>query len=174
MTHLGSYAGGSKEEGLKKVKEGLVKVLKGYHGKCALLLELSAGCGNIIGSRFEEIHKLLTALKHFKLAVCLDTAHIFASGYDLRTKEAIDKTLEMFDSTIGFSYLQLIHLNDSLTKLCSKKDRHANIGDGEIGVKGCELLLNHPYLKNINFILETPGEENRRFKDIEMLKRLRK
>lgn len=174
MTHLGSYGEGDRETGMKRVISSLGKIFEKHTGKCMLLLELSAGSGNIVGSRFEEIHKILTALQRHRLGVCLDTAHIFASGYDLIGKKEIDATIKEFNDTIGLKYLQLIHCNDSLVPFGSKKDRHADLGDGKIGVENLALLMNHPKLKDIDFILETPGDQKRRVKDVAFLKSVRK
>lgn len=173
MTHLGSYGDKNQEAGLEQAIKSLNKILDGYTGKTQLLLELAAGSGNIIGSHFNEFHKILTALKNSRLGVCLDTAHIFASGYDLRGKKAIDATLNEFDTVIGLRNLKLVHLNDSFAPFGSKKDRHADIGDGEIGIDNISLILNHNQLKNIPMILETPGDEKRRKNDIALLKKLR-
>jgi deoxyribonuclease-4 len=173
MTHLGSYGDKSREDGLEQVNKSLKKILEGYTGKAKLLLELSAGSGNIIGSHFEEFHKILTNLKKPEIGVCLDTAHIFASGYDLRGKKAIDATINEFETVIGLENLKLIHLNDSLVPFGSKKDRHADIGDGEIGIDNISLILKHSKLKSVPMVLETPGNETRRTKDIALLKKLR-
>ena len=174
MTHLGSYGDKNQETGLDQTIKSINKILDGYTGETKLLLELSAGSGNIIGSHFNEFHKILTTLKNSRLGVCLDTAHVFASGYDLRGKKTIDATIKEFDTVIGLKNLKLIHLNDSLAPFGNKKDRHADIGDGEIGIDNISLILNHSQLKNIPMILETPGDEKRRKKDIELLKKLRK
>jgi deoxyribonuclease-4 len=117
---------------------------------------------------------LRSALKQFNLGVCLDTAHIFASGYDLCGHAAINRTITEFDKKIGLQNLKLIHLNDSASPMGSKKDRHADIGTGHIGKKNLCLILNHPKLKNIPMILETPGGEMVRYKDILLLKSMRK
>ncbi len=173
-THLGSYGEQTKKQGLKQVSQSLSKAFSRYKGATKLLLELSAGSGKIIGSRFEEIAFLRSSLKRFNLGVCLDTAHIFASGYDLCGLAAINRTMAEFDKKIGLQNIKLIHLNDSASLIGSKKDRHADIGKGHIGAKNLGLLLNHPGLKNIPIILETPGGELVRCKDIVLLKSMRK
>jgi len=172
MTHLGSYGESDKKQGLERVIKSLNKILADYHGSCQLLLELSAGSGHILGSQFEEIAQILKNLPQFKIGVCLDTAHIYASGYDLGNKKAIDKTFKKFSRIIGMPKLKLVHLNDSAAQLSSRKDRHADIGDGQIGLKNLAAVLNHPLLKNINFILETPGSISQRKKDIMALRRM--
>lgn len=171
MTHLGSYGEQTEDEGQKSVIKALGEVLDGYTGETQLLLELAAGSGRIIGSRFEEIHQILTGLKAHKIGVCLDTMHIFASGYDLRGKPAIDATLNQFDQKIGLKYLKLMHINDSAVECGSHKDRHADIGDGLVGLENFEILINHPKLRGRNWVLETPGDVKRRKKDITKLKK---
>ncbi len=172
MMHLGSYGESDKKQGLERTIKSLNKILADYRGKCQLLIELSAGSGHILGSRFEEIAQIIKALPQFKIGVCLDTAHIYASGYDLRNRKVIDQTLKKFDRAIGLSKLKLVHLNDSAAPFSSRKDRHADIGDGQIKLKNLAAVLNHQLLKNINFILETPGSAEQRKKDIEALRKL--
>lgn len=173
MTHIGSYGDGNKKKGLEVVIQSLRKILDGYTGSCQLLLELSAGSGGIIGSQFEEIKTILTTIRSYPLGVCLDTAHIFASGYPLDGKININQTLKTFEEIIGLSKLSVIHLNDSLTPFGSKKDRHADIGGGTIGLDNFKFLINHPKLRAVDMILETPGDDKRRLKDIRLLKSFR-
>ena len=173
MTHVGSYGEGSDVDGQIRVIKSLNKALEGYQGKSQLLLELSAGSGHIIGSKFEEIHKILTGLKPHKIGVCLDTAHIFASGYDLRGRKNINRTLTKFDKIIGLDKLKLIHINNSAVKFKSHKDRHADLGDGEIGLDNFKLMINHAEFKRHSWILETPGDEGRRRAEIKVLRKFR-
>lgn len=173
MTHIGSYGGGNKKKGLEIVIQSLLKILNGYTDSCQLFLELSAGSGGIIGSRFEEIKTIIAAIPSCPLGVCLDTAHVFASGYALNGITKINQTLQVFDRIIGVSKLKLIHLNDSLASFGSKKDRHADIGDGTIGLENLKLFINHPMLRAIDMILETPGDDTRRLKDLRLLKTFR-
>lgn len=170
MTHIGSYGGGDKKTGIETVVRSLVKILNGYSGSCQLLLELSAGTGGIIGSRFDEMKTILEAIPAYPIGICLDTAHIFASGYSLEGRANISKTIREFEKTIGLSKTKVLHLNDSFAPFGSKKDRHADIGDGEIGIENFKLLINHPELRAIDMILETPGTGERRLKDIKLLK----
>ena len=173
MTHMGSFLESSHKAGIDRVVKSIQTILEGYTGTCGLLLELSAGSGHIIGSKFEEIQYILKKCGVKNLGVCLDTAHIFSSGYSLIGKKAITDTLKKFDATIGLNNLKLAHLNDSTVPFASRKDRHADIGDGEIGAENIILLINHSLLKKCNFILETPGEADRRKKDIDLLKKYR-
>ena len=182
MTHLGSAKDTTPEEAIKITAQGIAKALKGYKGSAKLLLELSAGSGLVIGATFEDMAAIIngaessftkaTADKKNIIGVCLDTAHVFASGYDLRTKKAVDDTLKLFDKTIGLSRLGVIHANDSMVDLGEKKDRHEHIGQGKIGLAGFKALVNHPKLKNIDMIVETPTPEGMK-KDIALFKKIR-
>lgn len=172
MTHLGSSKDFTREEALQMVVDGIKELLKGYKGSAVFLLEIAAGSGDIIGSSFEEIGEIIEKVNHEKVAVCFDTAHAFASGYDLRTKKDVNDTLNKFDKAVGLSLLQLIHANDSKVELNAKVDRHEHIGQGEIGKKGFEVLISHPKLKDVDFVLETPADGRRN--DIKILKQLRK
>ncbi len=177
VTHLGS----AKELGEKEAREKLIKglVAVGNRHACSLLLEITAGSGNIMGDSFEEIAYFIKEVprqaqddKNIKLGVCFDTAHAFASGYDLRDKKAVQKTFDDFDKIIGLERLKLIHCNDSKSDFNSHIDRHENIGKGKIGIEGFEMIINEPRLKNLDFILETPGGKAE--EDLEILKRLNK
>jgi len=174
MTHLGSYKDNGKEVGFEYLVEGLEKVMKGYKGSAMLLLETSAGAGEVMGGTFDELGKILNhpKLKKYRIGICLDTAHVFASGYDVRNKTVLDETLKEFDQKIGLKKLMVIHGNDSKVGLGEKKDRHDHIGKGKIGRAGFEALVNHPKLRNVNLYLETEHDEVK--KDIALLKEMRK
>lgn len=183
MTHLGSAKDYGIVKAMSKVVEGINLILKNYKGSAKLLLELSAGSGEIIGDTFEEIgmilQKLSPAAKRKIGGVCFDTAHIFASGYDIRTKSALDATFRDFQKHIGLLKLKLFHLNDSFADLNSHVDRHAPLGEGKIGLEAFRLIINHPKLKKINAILEVPTRNKKSKKDtreidIKILKKLRK
>jgi len=174
MTHLGS----SKDYGHKKAMDlvvaGLNKALMGYEGDTLFMLENSAGAGGtVIGSKFEDLGYIMKKLKKFKVGICLDTCHAFASGYDLRNKKAVHKTLQQFDKQIGLSKLKLIHANDSKTELGSNKDRHEHIGGGMIGKEGFKNFIQHPVIKKIDFILET-HHDGQELEDMNKLKKFRK
>jgi deoxyribonuclease-4 len=172
MTHLGSSKDFTRVRALQMVIDGIKELLKGYKGDAVFLLEIAAGSGSVIGDSFEEIGEIIKKVSHEKVAVCFDTAHAFASGYDLRTKKDVEETLKKFDEAIGINLLQLIHANDSKVELNAKVDRHEHIGQGEIGEKGFTALINHPRLVDVDFILETPAEG--REGDIKLLKKLRR
>lgn len=178
MTHLGAAGRLTEKEAIKVVARSLVKILDGYQGKTELLIEMSAGAGKIIGDEFSEIAQLLKLVEMengFQPGICFDTAHVFASGYDLRTKEAVAKTLSDFNNIIGLDRLKLIHANDSLVELGSQKDRHAHLGYGKIGLKGFQALIEDPRLSDRDMILETPGKgPGTRIEDIQILKKLRR
>jgi len=174
MAHVGSYKELGEKAGLKKAIEGLEQIMKGYKGTTELLLEISAGAGAIIGDTFEELATLINSakLKKYPIGVCFDTAHAFASGYDLRDKKTVTATFKQFDKILGLKKLKLIHANDSLAEFNSKKDRHAHIGQGLIGLEGFKAIVALAKKQKINMILETPDGADR-IKDIKILKQLR-
>ncbi|MCX6785653.1 MAG: deoxyribonuclease IV [Candidatus Komeilibacteria bacterium] len=176
MTHLGSANDLPREEAVKEVTEGIIKILNGCTGSTLFLMENSAGSGNVMGDQFEELALIINGIPRSardKIGICLDTCHAFASGYDLRNKESINQTIKKFDSIIGLKYLKLIHANDSKTELGKRVDRHEHLGQGKIGLAGFKALVNHPKLKNINFIVETDDEGVGQAGDLKLLKQLR-
>lgn len=174
MTHLGSAKDLGEQAGIKKVVKGLAEILKGYRGSTEFLVEMAAGAGAIIGDSFEEIKKIIQApgLKKYRIGVCLDTAHAFASGYDLRDAKNLNRVFKNFDRILGLKNLKLIHANDSLTDFNSRRDRHAHIGQGRIGLAGFQALVNFVRRQKINLILETP-HDGQDIEDIKILKQLR-
>lgn len=175
MTHLGSSRGMGRAEALAKTVAGLKEVVAGYAGSTQFLLEIAAGSGDVIGSSFGEVAKLLRGIGRRDVGVCFDTAHAFASGYDLRTPAAVASTLREFDRTIGLERLKLVHCNDSKVDLDSKRDRHEHIGLGKIGLGGFRAMLAHPKLRKVNFSLETPEDDVRGdAENLRVMKRLRK
>ena len=172
MTHLGSAKDLGEEESIKKIIESLEKIFEDYSGFAKLLIENSAGAGQIIGSDFKQIGKIFSSTPDFdeRLAgVCLDTQHSFASGYDW--KNDFNNCIEALDKNIGLKNIKLIHSNDSLTDLNSRKDRHTHIGQGKIGREGFEKLVAFAKENNIDMICETayPGV----IEDIKILKEMR-
>ena len=152
------------------VVENLKKVFdKNYETQ--LLIEISAGAGNIIGSAFEDLAYFIDELKNYNIGICLDTAHMFASGYDLRDEELVKATFDKFEKTVGLKYLKLFHLNDSKVDFGSRKDRHEHIGDGKIGREGFVALIAENRLRDINMVCET--ESDKVVEDIRILKGLR-
>jgi deoxyribonuclease-4 len=125
-----------------------------------LLLETTAGQGSSIGGRFEDLAAILEGMANpRRIGVCLDSCHIFAAGYDLKTPEACRKTMDAFDRVIGVDKLSVIHLNDSRHPLGSRLDRHENIGKGAIGMAAFEFFMNDPAFQAIPKILETPKRQ---------------
>ncbi|HPN96596.1 MAG TPA: deoxyribonuclease IV [Candidatus Moranbacteria bacterium] len=169
MTHLGSAKDLGQKEAIKKTVEMLREALDGYAGKTKLLLENSAGTGMIIGDDLGELGKIITSVgNHAISGICLDTQHSFASGYDWRDFE---KTIFKIDKEIGIDKIRLIHANDSLTEFASKKDRHAHIGKGQIGLEAFQNFVTFAQKHNIDMILETEHDEVK--EDIKTLKEFR-
>lgn len=159
---------------LKQVAEKIKAIYSG--GKkfsSILLLETCAGSGETIGDRFEELAYLLDAVGRDDVHVCLDTCHLFASGYDLRSEEALEETMKQFRKILGISQLKLVHANDSKTDLGGHVDRHEHIGKGKIGATGLKALLAHPDFQKVNFILETDHDKHIH-DDLQFLKKYRR
>lgn len=173
MTHLGSYKDLGPEKGFKALIDGIAQSLKGYKGSTQLLIEISAGASNSIGSTFAEIGKIIhhPKLKKYNVGVCYDTQHGFAAGYDFRTPAAAKAALDKFDKEVGLENFKMSHCNDSKTDFNSHVDRHDHIGDGKIGLAGFKSLLGDKRLAKVNFILET--EPDKVTKDLEILKKIR-
>ncbi len=147
--------------GLAMVADSLNQCLAACPDGPMLLLETTAGAGKSLGGRFDQLAALLEMLTPAeRFGVCLDTAHIFAAGYDIRTAHAYAETMKQFDDLIGIDRLRAIHVNDNVFPLGSKRDRHAHIGQGEIGLEAFACLVNDPRLADVPMILETPKEED--------------
>ncbi len=162
ITHIGSARDMKETEAISRVVKAVEKISQKISLE-KLLFELSAGQGAIIGNTFEELAKIIEEAQKNQLkigGVCLDTCHLLASGYEIRTKEGIKKTLDDFDKILGINLLKVIHLNDSVFDLGSHKDRHEHIGKGKIEIEGFKAILSEPRLKNFDFILETPKESD--------------
>ena len=159
--HPGAHMGAGEAAGIKRIAEGLNRVLGGSPGNGPrLLLETCAGQGTTLGHTFEQLAAIVEKIEQpERLGFCLDTCHIFAAGYDIRTEESYHKTMAAFDAVLGLDRLKVIHLNDALRDLGSKVDRHAHIGKGEIGLPGFSLIMNDERLAHIPKILETPKKE---------------
>jgi deoxyribonuclease IV len=158
VTHLGSSKGSTKAEALDRSCRTFAEILEKYTGAVRLLFETSAGAGETMGGTFEELGSMLRTLgAPASLGTCIDTAHIFTAGYDLRTADDLERTLETFDREIGFGHLGAVHLNDSKAPFGSNKDRHENVGDGEIGAEALGRFIRHPALGEAPLYLEVPG-----------------
>ena len=161
VSHPGAHLGEGVEVGVKRLIESLDAIhaeLPGYKVRTAI--ETTAGQGTYLGGRFEEIAQILNGVRDpERLVVCIDTCHLLASGYDIRDKEAFETTMAQFDQIIGVDKIKVIHANDSQGKLGSKLDRHAHIGEGEIGVEGFRMLVNFPAFAGLPIIVETPDAD---------------
>lgn len=180
MTHLGSAKDMPRDEALKIVASGVRAIMKGYEGSSTsltassteFLLEISAGAGNVIGDTFEELEQIFRYIDISKcpnIGICLDSAHMFAGGYDIRTKDGFDSMLKIIRETVGLDRIKLIHANDSKVGLNEHKDRHDHIGDGKIGIEGFKNLIKA--FPEIDFILETKPDKVA--EDIKKLKEIR-
>lgn len=167
VTHIGSYKEESYEVGVSRVSESISDILADYHGKAKLYLENTAGAGNLIGDKFAEIGEIINNVKSEHLGFCLDTAHAFESGYTIRTSHGLEQMVLEIEQDIGLDKLGVIHLNDSMTALGSKRDRHEEFGEGEIGQEALVRLINQPEFYDKPFIMETPklktGEVGKEF-----------
>ena len=155
--HPGSHVGQGIEVGIQKIAEVLNAVLT-KEQTTTVLLETMSGKGSEVGSHFEELREIMDLVeKREKLGICLDTCHIWDGGYDIVND--LDGVLAEFDRVIGMEHLKAIHLNDSLNGLGSHKDRHARIGEGQIGLDALVRVIRHPSLDGKPFILETPNDD---------------
>lgn len=155
--HPGSHTGQGVEAGIRLTAALLSEMLSAVPNGATLLIETMAGQGSEIGSTFEQVAALIDAAGGgARLGVCLDTCHVFAAGYDLSGD--LDGVLAAFDRTIGLARLRAVHLNDSLHPLGSRRDRHARIGEGQLGLAALQRVTRHPALAHLPFLLETPQE----------------
>jgi deoxyribonuclease-4 len=156
--HVGSHLGSGFEAGLERTTAALTRVLERCVGDTWLLMENSAGAGGTIGRSLEELAVLLERLdQHPRLGVCLDSCHLYASGYDVSGRAGVDSLVAELDARIGLDRLRALHVNDSATELGSNRDRHANIGEGAMG-ENLGAFLAHPAFQHLSAYLEVPGE----------------
>ncbi|MCS7179307.1 MAG: deoxyribonuclease IV [Anaerolineae bacterium] len=162
VLHPGSHMGAGEEEGLRRVARALGEVHAATRGfRARILLETTAGQGTNLGYRFEQLAWLIeNTLEGDRLGVCLDTCHAFAAGYELRTREGYEETLDALDRIIGLSRLLVIHLNDSKNRLGSRVDRHEHIGQGVLGLETFRMVVNDPRFADLPGLLETPKSED--------------
>lgn len=162
VTHLGSHVGTGEDKGIKRFSAALNQIVNRTKPMTMVLLENTAGSGSCIGYKFEHIKQIIDKLDHpEKIGVCLDTAHTFESGYDIKTKAGLEKTLKKFDTLIGLDRIKVVHFNDSLSTISSHVDRHQHIGKGNIGLAAMKRIINHPKLKRAAFIMETPKNSDK-------------
>ena len=166
--HPGSHVGQGVEKGIELITDLLNKIIKPEQST-VVLLETMAGKGSEIGGNFEELKAIIDGVKYQdKIGVCMDTCHVSDAGYDIIND--LDGVLEEFDRVIGLDKLKALHINDSLNPMGARKDRHARIGEGYLGAETIINVINHPKLKGLPCILETPNELDGYAKEIQMLK----
>jgi deoxyribonuclease-4 len=176
VTHPGNATGGDREAALRQNARVVARSLEEEPGPTRVLLETTAGSGTALGWRFEELAALLEEMPpaaRDRVGICVDTAHVFAAGYDLR--EDYEAVMGELDAAVGIDRVGLLHLNDSRAELGSRVDRHAHIGEGELGDAGFRGLLRDPRLASVPRVLETPKDDDATASDrrnLEALKRL--
>jgi deoxyribonuclease-4 len=159
--HVGSHQGAGFETGLERVVPALEKALERCDGATWLMLENSAGAGGTIGRSLDELAAIYERLdEHPRLGICLDSCHLFASGYDVTKRDELDRTLDEVDRLFGHERLRAVHVNDSKEPLASNRDRHANLGEGLMGAK-LGVFVGHPALQELPAILEVPGKDGK-------------
>ncbi len=169
--HPGSHGGQGVEQGIVQIQEALNNLLP-LAETTTVLLETMAGQGTELGRSFQELRAIMDGVNlPERLGVCLDSCHLFAAGYDIAG--GLDGVLDQFDQVISLSKLKAIHLNDSLSALGSHRDRHAKIGQGQLGLEALVKLVCHPLLRDLPFYLETPNELSGYSQEMELLRRCR-
>ncbi len=177
IIHPGAHTGAGEEYGIQRIIRALNIILEksaDSNLKTMILLEDTAGSGTHLGYTFYQLKRMIEGAKDKnRIGICFDTCHAFTAGYDLSHKEGVEQTLEEIEKYVGLERLKVIHLNDSKFPLGSRKDRHMHIGKGYIGLECFRVLVNHKYLKDLPFILETPkNDEKDDIKNIDLVKSL--
>ncbi|MEY3094266.1 MAG: hypothetical protein RLZZ317_769 [Actinomycetota bacterium] len=176
VIHTGSAVDESHiKKAWKQIHDGMMPILSALKDDDPwLLLEPTAGQGQSLVRKLDDLTQYFEALEwHPKVGVCLDTCHVFAAGHDIKSKGGMKSTIDLLVDVVGQERIQLIHANDSMDVLGSLKDRHENLGKGEIGVKPFEELIAHPAIANAPLILETPGEEPEHGSEVAVLRKIR-
>ncbi|HOS19302.1 MAG TPA: deoxyribonuclease IV [Clostridia bacterium] len=170
VLHPGSHTGAGTEAGAVRVASALAPALEGS-GSITVLLETMAGGGTEIGASFAQLREIMDLTGHAdRLGACMDLCHVYAAGYDV--KNDLDGVLKRFDREIGLSRLKSVHLNDSMGALGSKRDRHAALGEGEIGMEAILNALEHPALRDLPFYTETPFDDEGHAQELATVRRL--
>jgi deoxyribonuclease-4 len=173
VLHPGSALKGGADAAIKRAAKTIAEALKESDG-CPLHLENTAGSGGTLGRTFEELAALIDGAGGGKrLGACLDSCHLLASGYDIRDAEGLSSVLDEFDRVVGLDRLGSLHVNDSMTKLGSNVDRHANLGDGELGRKGCAAFLSEPRFEGLPCVFEGPGKAGKAVERVDVTNALR-
>jgi len=175
VLHPGAHLGKGKDKGIEKIVLSINKIFAQTPDiQIRLLLETTAGQGSGLGHTFEQLASIMDKIENQnRIGICIDTSHVFAAGYDIRTPESYRKATDAFDASIGFENLYVVHLNDSKKKLDSRVDRHEHIGEGYIGIKTFELLMNDMRFWDVPKIIETPKQKDGQDMDKMNLNRLR-
>jgi len=162
VIHLGSHLGKGAAVGMANIAEACNQAIAGSDGQTTVLLENMAGQKNSVGARFEEIRGILDRVRESRrVGVCIDTCHLYASGFDIGSDEAVKNTMGLFDEVVGLDRFKVVHLNDSKGAVGSRLDRHENIGKGKIGRKGIRSFLHYPGVQERPLIMETPYRDIR-------------
>lgn len=157
VTHMGNHKGKGEEWGLARLAKALERIISATQPELMILLENTAGSGSSLGGKVEHFKRVVESREGSEhLGFCLDTCHAFAAGYDVSTEKGLERTLREVNELIGEERIKVVHVNDSKTGLNSRVDRHEHIGRGKIGLEGMRTIINHPLLKELPFILETP------------------
>ncbi len=161
VLHPGSHLGQGEEFGLKRIADSLNQLYAKHPSiNVKTLLEVTAGQGTNLGYTFEQLAQIISMTHDkSKYGICLDTCHMFAAGYDIRTEKAYNNTLDKLEKALGIDLVMAIHLNDTYGQLGGKKDRHTHIGEGTLGTEPFRLLLNDPRFRNVPMLLETPKDD---------------
>lgn len=177
IIHPGTHIQAGEEMGIQRVIRAInisLEKSEELNLKTVILLENTAGSGTHLGYKLEQLKRILEGIRDKKkMGICLDTCHAYAAGYDISRREGLEDVLEEIDNYFGMDGLKVIHINDSKYPLASRKDRHTHIGQGYIGLEGFRFLINHPSLKHLPFILETPKDtEEDDLRNINLVKSL--
>jgi deoxyribonuclease-4 len=174
VVHPGAHMGTGEEQGLKRITAAIDRIHRETSKmQAAIVLEITAGQGTVLASKFEHFATILEQVEEpERLGFCLDTCHLLAAGYDFRTPEGYAQMMEAWDELVGIERIRVIHLNDSKKDLGSRVDRHEHIGQGYIGTKGFEWLLNDPRLADLPMVLETPKVDDADVRNLATLRRL--
>jgi deoxyribonuclease-4 len=177
LSFLNFHPGAALDSTIEQCLDTIVESLLEFEsmvdkGPTRLLIESTAGQGSSVGHKFDHLGYLIEKLhRKIKIGVCIDTCHIFAAGYDIRDRKGWDATLAEFDRQVGIQHLYALHVNDSLKPLGSRVDRHACLGEGEIGIKGFKAMMEHPDLYELPKYLETPEGPETWKKEIKLLRK---
>ena len=170
VSHMGAHMGQGEEEGIKRVAESAKQILEETPDNVTLLMETTAGPGTVLNYKFEHLAQIIEAVEgHPRCCVCLDTCHIFAAGYDIRTKETYEETFSRFEELVGCDRIKAIHCNDSKHDLGTRKDRHEHLGEGFIGPVAFQCLVNDERFAKTPILIETPEADEHHATNVKKL-----